>query len=163
MLCKMGTPWLECRNSISQKYVAARVGRPTGSSRGGALHQVHNYLNGPMDVIFKDRLPPCMTARTLPRAGASEGDKTLDARVDAIAARQRRNLRHGKGWIGPGFPVCAAGPRGYQGRPCGVALRAILDRRPSRRSRSAITIKPHADHPCRPGLDLRFRRCAGCD
>jgi hypothetical protein len=43
-----------------------------------------------MDVVFKDRLLPYTTVRKLPQAAGVEDDKTLDARVDAIVARQRQ-------------------------------------------------------------------------
>jgi transposase len=63
--------------------------RDAGIALRGARVTVRHYLDGRMDVVFKDRLLPYTTVRKLPRAAAVEDDKTLDARVDAIVARQR--------------------------------------------------------------------------
>jgi transposase len=60
-----------------------------GMALRGAKVVVRFYLDGRMDVVFKDRLLPYTTVRRLPRAAAIEDDKTLDARVDAIVAERR--------------------------------------------------------------------------
>jgi transposase len=64
--------------------------RDAGIALRGARVTVRHYLDGRMDVVFKDRVLPYTTVRRLPRAAAVEDDKTLDARLDAIVARQRR-------------------------------------------------------------------------
>ncbi len=64
--------------------------RDAGIALRGARVTVRHYLDGRMDVVFKDRVLPYTTVRRLPRAAAVEDDKTLDARVDAIVARQRQ-------------------------------------------------------------------------
>ena len=70
--------------------------RDAGIALRGARVTVRHYLDGRMDVVFKDRVLPYTTVRKLPRAVAIEDDKTLDARVDAIVARQRPEpLRQG--------------------------------------------------------------------
>ena len=63
--------------------------RDAGIALRGARVTVRHYLDGRMDVVFKDRLLPYTTVRKLPLAAAVEDDKTLDARVDAIVGRQR--------------------------------------------------------------------------
>jgi transposase len=73
--------------------------RDAGIALRGARVTVLHYRDGRMDVVFKDRLLPYTTVRQLPRAAAVEDDKTLDARVDAIVARQRQepaNRGHGR-------------------------------------------------------------------
>lgn len=64
--------------------------RDAGIALRGARVTVRHYLDGRMDVVFKDRLLPYTTVRQLPLAAAVEDDKTLDARVDAIVGRQRQ-------------------------------------------------------------------------
>ena len=39
-----------------------------------------------MDVVYKDRILPYTTVRTLPRASTIADDKTIDARLDQIVA-----------------------------------------------------------------------------
>jgi transposase len=68
--------------------------RDAGIALRGVRVTVRHYLDGRMDVVFKDRLLPYTTVRKLPRAAAVEDDKTLDARLDAIVARQRQEARH---------------------------------------------------------------------
>ncbi len=70
--------------------------REAGIALRGAQVTVRHYLDGRMDVVFKDRILPYTTVRKLPRVAAVEDDKTLDARVDAVIARQRQEpLRRG--------------------------------------------------------------------
>jgi hypothetical protein len=52
----------------------------------GAKGVVRHFLDGGMDVVWKDRILPHTTFRRLPGATTVEDDKTLDARVDAIVA-----------------------------------------------------------------------------
>jgi transposase len=67
--------------------------RDAGIALRGAQVKVRHYLDGRMDVVFKDRVLPYTTVRKLPRAAAVEDDKTLDARLDAIVARQHQAPR----------------------------------------------------------------------
>ena len=70
--------------------------RDAGMAFRGAKVTVRHYLDGQMDVLFKDRVLPYTTVRKLPRAVTIEDDKTLDACVDAIAAKTRaRSQRPG--------------------------------------------------------------------
>lgn len=55
----------------------------------GAKVTVRHYLDGRMDVLFKDRVLPTTLVRKLPRVTAIEDDKTLDARVDALVRSGR--------------------------------------------------------------------------
>lgn len=55
-----------------------------GIALRGAKIIVRRYLDGRMDVVFKDRVLACTTVRQLPRATAIEDEKTLDVRVDAL-------------------------------------------------------------------------------
>jgi transposase len=72
-----------------------------GIALRGARVTVRHYLDGRMDVVFKDRILPYTTVRQLSRAIAIEDDKTLDARVDAILARQRgQPAIRGRGRLG---------------------------------------------------------------
>lgn len=61
--------------------------RDAGIAFRGAKVTVRHYLDGRMDVLFKDRVLPYTTVRKLPRASAIEDDKTIDARLDEIIAR----------------------------------------------------------------------------
>ena len=77
-----------------------------GIALRGAKVTVRCYLDGRMDVLFKDRILPYTTVRKLPRASQIEDDKTVDARLDEIITRTRR--RHpspgsvdGSGYGGP--------------------------------------------------------------
>jgi transposase len=60
-----------------------------GMALRGAKVVVRRYLDGHMDVVFKNRVLPYTTVRQLPRAAAIEDEKTLDVRVDAVVARSR--------------------------------------------------------------------------
>jgi transposase len=75
--------------------------RDAGIALRGARVTVRHYLDGRMDVVFKDRLLPYTTVRRLPQVTAVEDDKTLDARVDAIVARRRPEpANRGRGRLG---------------------------------------------------------------
>lgn len=61
--------------------------RDAGIALRGAKITVRHYLDGRMDVVFKDRVLAYTTVRKLPRASAIEDDKTIDARLDDLIAR----------------------------------------------------------------------------
>ncbi len=58
-----------------------------GIALRGARVVVRRYLDGRMDVVFKDRVLPYTTVRELPRAADIEDDKTIDAHLEVILAR----------------------------------------------------------------------------
>ena len=62
--------------------------RHAGIAFRGAKVTVRRYLDGRMDVVFKDRLLQFTTVRRLPGAALIEDEKTLDSRVDALVARR---------------------------------------------------------------------------
>lgn len=64
--------------------------RHAGIALRGAKITVRYYLDGRMDVLFKDRVLGYTTVRKLPRASTIEDDKTVDARLDEIIARRGR-------------------------------------------------------------------------
>ena len=91
-----------------------------GIALRGAKITVRRYLDGHMDVVFKDRVLDYTTVRRLPRAAAIEDDKTIDARLDEIIVRGNRRAPSpgpvdGSGYVGPD-PTTAppASPRTYQ-------------------------------------------------
>jgi transposase len=57
-----------------------------GIALRGAKVTTRRFLNGSMDVVYKDRILPYTTVRALPGAAAIEDDKTIDARLDRIVA-----------------------------------------------------------------------------
>lgn len=59
-----------------------------GIALRGAKVTVRRYLDGRMDVVFKDRLLAFTTVRQLPRVADVEGDKTIDVRLDRVIARR---------------------------------------------------------------------------
>ena len=65
--------------------------RDAGIAFRGAKVTVRHYLDGRMDVVFKDRVLPYATVRKSPRATGIEDDKTIDASVDAIVAGQEKS------------------------------------------------------------------------
>lgn len=80
--------------------------RDAGIALRGAKVTVRHYLDGRMDVLFKDRVLSHTTVRKLPRASQIEDDKTVDARVEQIIARGHRRTPaagtvDGSGYIGP--------------------------------------------------------------
>lgn len=80
--------------------------REAGIAFRGAKVTVRHYLDGRMDVLFKNRVLPYTTVRKLPRASAIEDDKTIDARLDDIIARRSRRASpagavDGSGYGGP--------------------------------------------------------------
>lgn len=65
--------------------------RDAGIALRGARVTVRHYLDGCMDVVFKERVLPYTTVRKLPRASAIEDDKTIDARLDDVVARSNQD------------------------------------------------------------------------
>ncbi len=65
------------------------TGPTVGIALRGSKVTVRHYLDGRMDVLFKNRLLAVTRVRGLPPVSALADDKTLDARVDAIVARTR--------------------------------------------------------------------------
>jgi hypothetical protein len=60
-----------------------------GIALRGAKVVVRHFLDGSMDVVFKDRVLAYTTFAQLPGQSPVEDDKTLDHRVDVVAARAR--------------------------------------------------------------------------
>ena len=88
--------------------------RDAGMAFRGAKITVRHYLDGRMDVLFKDRVLAYTTVRQLPRASGIEDDKTIDARVAEIVTLDDRRARSpgpvdGSGHAGPG-PTTAPPP-----------------------------------------------------
>jgi transposase len=80
--------------------------RDAGIAFRGAKITVRHYLDGRMDVLFKDRVLPYTTVRKLPRATAVEDNKTIDARLDEIITKPHRRPSppgavDGSGYRGP--------------------------------------------------------------
>lgn len=80
--------------------------KDAGIALRGSRVTVRHYLDGRMDVVFKDRVLAYTTVRRLPRAAQIEDDKTLDRRVDEIIARGSRGAQppgsvDGSGYGGP--------------------------------------------------------------
>jgi predicted transcriptional regulator len=65
------------------------TGPTAGIALRGSKVVVRHYLDGRMDVLHKSRLLAVTRVRGVPRPSALADDKTLDARVDVIAARVR--------------------------------------------------------------------------
>lgn len=61
--------------------------RGAGIALRGAKVVVRHYLDGRMDVVYKDRLLDVTRVRGLPRVAEIVDEKSLDARVDAIVER----------------------------------------------------------------------------
>jgi len=66
------------------KYCMKAKG-PGTSMRGGKI-EVLSYLDGRVRVLYKGRVLDCTPFKTLPRPSPAEDDKTIDARVDLLAA-----------------------------------------------------------------------------
>lgn len=64
-----------------------------GMALRGARVNVRHFLDGRMDVLFKQRLLAFTTLQRLPAVTAIEDDKTIDARLDAILARREHQAR----------------------------------------------------------------------
>jgi transposase len=77
--------------------------RDAGIAFRGAKITVRHYLDGRMDVVFKDRVLAYTTVRKLPRASAIEDDKTIDARLDQIIARNKPCARRPGAVDGSGY------------------------------------------------------------
>ena len=80
--------------------------RAAGIAFRGAKVTVRHYLDGRMDVVFKDRVLAYTTVRRLPCASAIEDDKTIDAHLDEIIAGGNRRAPSpgpvdGSGYAGP--------------------------------------------------------------
>lgn len=73
-----------------------------GIALRGARVTTRHFLDGSMDVVYKDRILPHTTVRQLPGTTPIEDDKTLDARVDAIVARTPppEDVARGRGRLG---------------------------------------------------------------
>lgn len=65
--------------------------RGPGIALRGAKVVVRRYLDGRMDVVFKNRLLAFTTVRKLPRVSRIEDDKTIDARLEQTIARRDVN------------------------------------------------------------------------
>lgn len=74
-----------------------------GIALRGAKVTVRRYLDGRMDVVFKDRIVPFTTVREQPRASEIENDKTIDARLDDIIARRNRSASRPGSVDGSGY------------------------------------------------------------
>jgi hypothetical protein len=72
-------------NTGGAKY-CVNTGATAGIALRGSKITVRHYLDGRMDVLFKDRLLAVTRVRGLPRVADVADDKTLDARVDALLA-----------------------------------------------------------------------------
>lgn len=72
-------------NTGGAKY-CVNTGLTAGIALRGSKVTVRHYLDGRMDVLFKDRLLAVTRIRGLPRGSDVADDKTLDARVDALIA-----------------------------------------------------------------------------
>ena len=84
--------------------------RSAGIAFRGARVTVRHFLDGRMDVVFKDRSLAFTTFKHLPAVAAIEDDKTVDARLDAIIARgdhraQQPGPVDGSGYEGPDPPT----------------------------------------------------------
>lgn len=77
--------------------------RDAGMAFRGAKITVRHYLDGRMDVLFKDRVLPFTTVRRVPRATAIEDDKTVDARLEDIIAQGSRSTPQPGAVDGPGY------------------------------------------------------------
>lgn len=100
-------PWttgVEELDAALAEHIERRLSKALTFSAGGAVHcikarqagiafrgakvTVRRYLDGRMDVVFKDRLLQFTTVRRLPGAAPIEDEKTLDTRVDALVERR---------------------------------------------------------------------------
>ena len=61
-----------------------------GTAMRGAKIAVHHFADGRLRFSYKDRLLTCTAYGTYAVPDPAEDEKTLDARVDAIAATRRR-------------------------------------------------------------------------
>ena len=57
-----------------------------GTALRGARVVLHHHMDGSMRVHYKDRVLACTAFKTLPMPAAAEDEKTIDARVDRLAA-----------------------------------------------------------------------------
>jgi uncharacterized small protein (DUF1192 family) len=61
-----------------------------GIALRGARVTTRHFLDGTMDVVYKDRILAYTTVKRLPGAAAIEDDKTIDARLDRIVRATQR-------------------------------------------------------------------------
>ncbi len=66
---------------------AVQTKGPGLALRGAKVTLLH-FMDGSMQVRYKDKILPCTAYRTTGVASAVEDEKTLDARLDAVIARQ---------------------------------------------------------------------------
>ena len=57
-----------------------------GIAMRGARVTLRHFLDGALQVSYKDRILICTAFATLPRPSPAEDEKTLDARVEAVIA-----------------------------------------------------------------------------
>ena len=89
--------------------------RSAGIAFRGARVTVRHFLDGRMDVVFKERSLAFTTFATLPGATAIEDDKTIDARLDQIIARGKHRAPppgsvDGSGYEGPDTTTAPPSP-----------------------------------------------------
>ena len=63
-----------------------------GTALRGAKVQLRYRLAGTMTVHYKDRILPVTACRTYPVPDPAENEKTIDLRLNVIAAAQRHAL-----------------------------------------------------------------------
>ena len=110
-------PWVDGTEGLDAalaEHVERQLSKALTFSAGGAVHciktrhagiafrgakvTVRRYLDGRMDVVFKNRLLQFTTVRQLPGAAPIEDEKTLDTRVDALAARREEEPHRPGAW-----------------------------------------------------------------
>jgi transposase len=118
-------PWVagaEALDAALATHEARTLSKALTFSAGGAIHcikttgagialrgakvTVRRYLDGRMDVLFKDRILPYTTVRKLACVSQIEDDKTIDARLDHVIARNNGRATppgsvDGSGYLGP--------------------------------------------------------------
>ncbi len=73
-------------SSAGTKYCVRTTG--PGTSLRGAKVTLHHFVGGGMAVHYKGRILPVTAYATYPIPDPAEDEKTIDARIDAIAGRQ---------------------------------------------------------------------------
>ena len=87
-----------------------KIKGPGTSMRGGKI-EVLNYLDGRVRVLYKDRVLDCTRFKSLPRPPRAEDEKTIDARMDLLAAAAAGAVdtahgKRGRGQRGRGHSYC---------------------------------------------------------